>query len=111
MDDNIYETAIRHSKDNPFKKYLEFLNDIGELNQIEEEFYKGIGREFISLLEETQICQRYIRCLYLWQFYNNSNVLMEVSGKGSFFQGWKGIFPFQLEQNWKILIKYDITEV
>lgn len=33
MDDNIYETAIRHSKDNPFKKYLEFLNDIGELNK------------------------------------------------------------------------------
>ena len=28
MDNNIYETAITHSKDNPFKRYLEFLNDL-----------------------------------------------------------------------------------
>ena len=35
MDDNIYETAITHSKDNPFKRYLEFLNDLGELSQID----------------------------------------------------------------------------
>lgn len=55
MDDNIYESAITHSKDNPFKRYLEFLNDLGELSQIEEEFYKGIGREFISLIENTNM--------------------------------------------------------
>ena len=59
MDDNIYEAAITHSKDNPFKRYLEFLNDLGELSQIEEEFYKGIGREFISLLENTNMSKVY----------------------------------------------------
>ena len=67
MDDNIYEAAITHSKDNPFKRYLEFLNDLGELSQIEEEFYKGIGRE-LSACSKTQICQRYIRCRCLWHF-------------------------------------------
>ena len=38
MDDGIYEIAIAHSKDNPFKKYLEFLKELDELNQDEEVF-------------------------------------------------------------------------
>lgn len=59
MDDGIYEIAIAHSKDNPFKKYLEFLKELEELNQDEEVFYKGIGREFISLLENTSMSKVY----------------------------------------------------
>lgn len=101
MDDNIYETAIRHSKDNPFKKYLEFLNDIGELNQIEEEFYKGIGREFISLFENTNMSKVY-KMPVLMAFYNNSNVLMEVSEK-QLLSSWKEFFS--TGTNWKDLDK------
>ena len=101
MDDNIYETAIRHSKDNPFKKYLEFLNDLGELNQIEEEFYKGIGREFISLLENTNMSKVY-KMPVLMAFYNNSNVLMEVSEK-QLLSSWKEFFS--TGTNWKDLDK------
>lgn len=101
MDDNIYETAIRHSKDNPFKKYLEFLNNIGELNQIEEEFYKGIGREFISLLENTNMSKVY-KMPVLMAFYNNSNVLMEVSEK-QLLSSWKEFFS--TGTNWKDLDK------
>ena len=101
MDDNIYETAIRHFKDNPFKKYLEFLNDIGELNQIEEEFYKGIGREFISLLENTNMSKVY-KMPVLMAFYNNSNVLMEVSEK-QLLSSWKEFFS--TGTNWKDLDK------
>lgn len=101
MDDNIYETAIRHSKDNPFKKYLEFLNDIGELNQIEEEFYKGIGREFISLLENTNMSKVY-KMPVLMAFYNDSNVLMEVSEK-QLLSSWKEFFS--TGTNWKDLDK------
>ncbi len=44
MDDGIYEIAIAHSKDNPFKKYLEFLKELEELNQDEEVFYEGIRK-------------------------------------------------------------------
>lgn len=90
MDDNIYETAITHSKDNPFKRYLEFLNDLGELSQIEVEFYKGIGREFISLLENTNMSKVY-KMPVLMAFYNNSDVLMEVSEK-QLLSSWKEFF-------------------
>lgn len=40
MDDGIYEIAIAHSKDNPFKKYLEFLKELEELNQMKRFFTK-----------------------------------------------------------------------
>ena len=101
MDDNIYEAAITHSKDNPFKGYLEFLNDLGELNQIEVEFYKGIGREFISLLENTNMSKVY-KMPVLMAFYNNSNVLMEVSEK-QLLSSWKEFFS--TGTNWKDLDK------
>ena len=101
MDDNIYETAITHSKDNPFKRYLEFLNDLGELNQIEVEFYKGIGREFISLLENTNMSKVY-KMPVLMAFYNNSDVLMEVSEK-QLLSSWKEFFS--TGTNWKDLDK------
>ena len=101
MDDNIYETAITHSKDNPFKRYLEFLNGLGELSQIEVEFYKGIGREFISLLENTNMSKVY-KMPVLMAFYNNSDVLMEVSEK-QLLSSWKEFFS--TGTNWKDLDK------
>lgn len=55
MDASVYEVAITHSKDSPFKRYLEFLNELGELNKKEENFYKGIGKEFITMLENTNM--------------------------------------------------------
>ena len=101
MDNNIYETAITHSKDNPFKRYLEFLNDLGELSQIEVEFYKGIGREFISLLENTNMSKVY-KMPVLMAIYNNSDVLMEVSEK-QLLSSWKEFFS--TGTNWKDLDK------
>ena len=101
MDNNIYETAITHSKDNPFKRYLEFLNDLGELSQIEVEFYKGIGREFISLFENTNMSKVY-KMPVLMAFYNNSDVLMEVSEK-QLLSSWKEFFS--TGTNWKDLDK------
>ena len=101
MDDNIYESAFTHSKDNPFKRYLEFLNDLGELSQIEEEFYKGIGREFISLIENTNMSKVY-KMPVLMAFYNNSNVLMKVSEK-QLLSSWKEFFS--TGTNWKDLDK------
>ena len=101
MDDNIYEAAITHSKDNPFKRYLEFLNDLGELSQIEEEFYKEIGREFISLIENTNMSKVYKMPVFM-AFYNNSNVLMEVTEK-QLLSSWKKFFS--TGTNWKDLDK------
>ena len=33
MDDEVYQMAITHSKDNPFKRYMDFLKEWKELNQ------------------------------------------------------------------------------
>lgn len=101
MDDGIYEIAIAHSKDNPFKKYLEFLKKLDELNQDEEVFYKGIGREFISLLENTSMSKVY-KMPVLMAFYNYGNILMEVSEE-QLLSSWKEFFS--TGTNWKDLDK------
>lgn len=101
MDDGIYEIAIAHSKDNPFKKYLEFLKELDELNQDEEVFYKGIGREFISLLENTSMSKGY-KMPVLMAFYNHGNILMEVSEE-QLLSSWKEFFS--TGTNWKDLDK------
>ena len=101
MDDGIYEIAIAHSKDNPFKKYLEFLKELDEFNQDEEVFYKGIGREFISLLENTSMSKVY-KMPVLMAFYNHGNILMEVSAE-QLLSSWKEFFS--TGTNWKDLDK------
>ena len=101
MDDGIYETAIAHSKDNPFKRYLEFLKELDELNQGEEVFCKGIGREFISLLENTSMSKVY-KMPVLMAFYNHGNILMEVS-EAQLLSSWKEFFS--TGTNWKDLDK------
>ena len=101
MDDGIYETAIVHSKDNPFKRYLEFLKELDELNQGEEGFCKGIGREFISLLENTSMSKVY-KMPVLMAFYNHGNILMEVS-EAQLLSSWKEFFL--TGTNWKDLDK------
>lgn len=101
MDDGIYETAIAHSKDNPFKRYLDFLNELDELNPEEKKFYKGIGREFISLLENTSMSKVY-KMPVLMAFYNHSDVRMEVSEK-QLLSSWKEFFS--TGTNWKDLDK------
>lgn len=101
MDDSVYEVAITHSKDNPFKRYLEFLNELGELNKKEENFHKGIGKEFITMLENTNMSKVY-KMPVLMAFYNKSNVLMEVSEK-RLLASWKEFFS--TGTNWKDLDK------
>ena len=101
MDDGIYETAIAHSKDNPFKRYLEFLKKLDELNQDEEVFCKGIGREFISLLENTSMSKVY-KMPVLMAFYNHGNILMEVS-ETQLLSSWKEFFS--TGTSWKDLDK------
>lgn len=101
MDDGIYETAIAHSKDNPFKRYLEFLKELDELNQDEEVLCKEIGREFISLLENTSMSKVY-KMPVLMAFYNHGNILMEVS-EAQLLSSWKEFFS--TGTNWKDLDK------
>ena len=55
MDDHIYEYCMKHSKENPFKRYMDFLYEIHELSDEELQVYNGIGKEFLQLIETTDM--------------------------------------------------------
>ena len=59
MDDDIYQMAITHSRENPFKRYLEYCKELDALTDEETAFYQGIGREFIRLIETTNMTKVY----------------------------------------------------
>lgn len=104
MDDDIYQMALSHSKDNPFKRYLEYLKDLDELTSEEEILYQGIGREFIHLIETTNMSKVY-KMPVLMAFYNHGNVRMSVSEE-ELLESWKEFFC--TGTNWKDL-ETDIT--
>lgn len=99
MDDNIYQMAISHSKDNPFKRYLEYLNEMKELNAEEERLYQGIGKEFINMIETTNMSKVY-KMPVLMAFYNHGDIRMSVSEK-ELLESWKEFFC--TGTNWKDL--------
>lgn len=99
MDDNVYQMAITHSKDNPFKRYLEYLKELNELTAEEELVYKGIGREFINLIENTNMSKVY-KMPVLMAFYNHGNICMTVTEE-QLLTSWKEFFS--IGTNWKDL--------
>ena len=90
MDDDIYRVAITHSKDNPFKRYLDFRKELGELSEGENILYSGIGREFINLIENTNMSKVY-KMPVLMAFYNHGNVRSQVSEE-ELLDSWKEFF-------------------
>ncbi len=106
MEEDVYRLAIGHAKDNPFRRYLEFLLALGELTPGENRLYRGIGREFINLLETTSMSKVY-KMPVLRTFYNRGNVLMEVTEE-QLLTAWKEFF--NTGTNWKDLdqdMKYE----
>lgn len=99
MDDDIYRVAITHSKDNPFKRYLDFRKELGELTEEENLLYRGIGREFINLIENTNMSKVY-KMPVLMAFYNHGNVRSQVSEE-ELLDSWKEFFS--TGTNWKDL--------
>lgn len=99
MDDDVYQMAITHSKDNPFKRYLEYLKELNELTAEEELVYKGIGREFINLIENTNMSKVY-KMPVLMAFYNHGNICMTVTEE-QLLTSWKEFFS--IGTNWKDL--------
>ena len=99
MDDDIYQMAITHSNENPFKKYLEYLNELNELTDEQKNFCQGIGKEFIKLLENTNMTKVY-KMPVLTAFYNHGDVRMEVT-ETELLVSWKEFFS--TGTNWKDL--------
>ena len=99
MDDDIYQMAIAHAKDNPFKRNLEYLKELNELTEDEAVLYRGLGREFISLIENTNMSKVY-KMPVLMTFYNHGEVRMAVT-EDQLLASWKKFFS--TGTNWKDL--------
>lgn len=99
MEDDVYQMAVTHSKENPFKRYLDFKNSINELSDDEKEIYHGIGNEFISLIENTSM-SKVCKMPVLRAFYNHGKVLMQVNEQ-QLLDSWKEFFS--TSTNWKDL--------
>ncbi len=104
VDEETYQLAIEHSKENIFKKYLDFLAEAGELLESEKKLVNGIGKEFINMLETTNMSKVY-KMPVLMAFYNHGNILMEVT-EAQLLAAWKEFF--ETGTNWKDLDK-DMT--
>lgn len=97
MDDDIYQYCIRHAKENPFRRYLDFLSEMHELTADEEIVYSGIGREFLSLIETTDM-QKVYKMPILYSFYNDGDIRLAVSDE-EVLNAWKKFFD--IGTNWK----------
>ena len=99
MDAEIYQMAVTHTKENPLKRYMEYLADLHELTAAEETFSRGIGWEFIHLIETTSMSKVY-KMPVLYAFYNNGSIRMEVT-EAQLLESWKKFFG--TGTNWKDL--------
>ena len=105
MDDDVYQLAMQHSKENPFKRYLDYKKELDELSEDESAFLQDInGREFIHLIETTNMTKVY-KMPVLMAFYNHGDIRMEVTEQ-QLFASWKEFFS--TGTNWKDLDK-DMT--
>ena len=97
MDDDIYQYCMKHAKENPFRRYMEFLNEMHELSVDEEVVYSGIGREFLSLIETTDM-QKIYKMPILYSFYNDGDIRLAVKDE-DVLGAWKTFFDNGT--NWK----------
>lgn len=105
MDDDVYQLAMQHSKENPFKRYLDYKRELDELSEDESAFFQDInGREFIHLIETTNMTKVY-KMPVLMAFYNHGDIRMEVTEQ-QLLESWKEFFS--TGTNWKDLDK-DMT--
>ncbi len=97
MDDEIYQYCIKHAKENPFRRYMDFLNEMNELSSDEKTVYSGIGKDFLSLIETTDM-QKVYKMPILYCFYNDGNVRLAVTEE-DVLKSWKKFF--NNGTNWK----------
>lgn len=104
MDDDVYQLAMLHSKENPFNFYLDYKNNLNELSEEGKEFLQGEGYKFVCLIETTKMSKVY-KMPVLMAFYNHGDIRMEVTEQ-QLLASWKEFFS--TGTNWKDLDK-DMT--
>ena len=97
MDDDVYRYCITHAKENPFRHYLEFLEKLHELSETEETLCSGLGKDFLTLIETTDM-QKVYKMPILYSFFNHGNVRLAVKDD-EVLAAWKDFF--NTGKNWK----------
>lgn len=97
MDDAVYQYCMKHSKENPFQRYLYFLKEMNELSTDEQTVYSGIGREFLSLIETTNM-QKVYKMPILYSIYNDGDIRLAVT-EDDVLKSWKRFFDTGI--NWR----------
>ena len=106
MDDNVYELCIGHSSENPFRRYLEFLEEMGDLSPEEYRVFHGIGREFLKVLETTNIQKSY-KMPILEAFYNDGDVRLALTDEEVLYS-WKRFFSKGTNwRDWDDVVSYE----
>ena len=100
MEDDIYQYCMKNAKENPFRRYMDFLYELHELSADEEAVYNSIGREFLSLIETTDM-QKVYKMPILYSFYNYGDVRLAVTDD-EVLESWKEFF--NSGTNWKDLV-------
>ena len=91
---------MKHAKENPFRRYMDFLYELHELSADEDAVYHTIGREFLSLIETTDM-QKVYKMPILYSFYNHGNIRLAVTDD-EVLESWKEFFD--TGTNWKDLV-------
>lgn len=97
MDDDVYRYCITHAKENPFRHYLEFLEKLHELSETEETLCSGLGKDFLTLIETTDM-QKVYKMPILYSFFNHGNVRLAIKDD-EVLAAWKDFF--NTGKNWK----------
>lgn len=97
MEDEIYQVCMNKSKENPFRNYLGYLYELNELSQAEEKLNNTKGREFLNMLETTDMQKSY-KMPILLAFYNSGNIKMAITEE-DVYNSWKQFYD--TGTNWK----------
>lgn len=97
MEDEIYQYCMKHAKENPFRHYLDYLYGMGELSEEEKELYGGLGKDFLNLIEITDMTKVY-KMPVLYSFYHKGDVRAEVTEE-EVLACWKEFFD--RNKNWR----------
>lgn len=100
MEDEIYQYCMKNAKENPFRQYMDFLYGLHELSVKEETVYHSIGREFLSMIETTDM-QKVYKMPILYGFYNHGNIRLSLTDD-EVLESWKEFF--NTGTNWKDLM-------
>lgn len=106
MDSAVYDLMLRNSKENILRDYIDFLDSVGDLSSEQKKIKDTIGKEFLTMLEQTSMSKVY-KMPVLMAFYENGYIHMDLSEQ-ELLASWKSFFDKNL--NWRDLDKNIIYE-